>query len=94
MKSIIFDKSETLLSEFTSLCRDIKDYNEKEVEMDIISELMSSIINEWKKMIRDCIKESELCELIKKDYNSFIQDLGWNQLASQPSTFTTGSGFS
>ena len=76
MKKIKFDRAETLLSEFTSLCRDIKDYNEREVEMDIISELISGIINEWKKMIRDCIKESELCALIKKDYNSFIKDIG------------------
>ena len=75
LKKINFYKEETLFLEFTSLCKDIKDYDEREVEMDIITELCSNIITEFKKMIKDCIKESELCSLLEKDYNSFIKEL-------------------
>lgn len=78
LKKINFYKEETLFLEFTSLCKDIKDYDEREVEMDIITELCSNIITEFKKMIKDCIKESELCTLLEKDYNSFIKELNLN----------------
>ena len=77
-KKIKFYQEETLLTEITSLCKDIKDYDERGVEMEIIAELCSNIISEFKKMIKDCIKESELCTLLEKDYNSFIKDLGLN----------------
>ena len=38
-----------------------------------------AIKEELKAMIRDCIKESELCELLNMDESSLIKDLGLNK---------------
>ena len=79
LKKIKFNKMEILLKEFQNLCGDIKDYEQNENEMEIITELCDAIKKELKIMICDCIKESELFELFQMDYSSFIKNIGLNK---------------
>ena len=78
LKKINFVKVEDLFSEFQTLCKDIQDYDEKENESEIINELCERIQEELKKMIDECIKESELNKIFDMDYSSFIKYLGLN----------------
>ena len=78
-KKINFNKVDILLKEFEDLCADSKDYDEGEFENEILSELCDEIQKELKKLLFNCIKESELCELLKIDYTSLIKSLGLNK---------------
>ena len=71
-------KADTLLKEFKGLCEDIKDYNETECNEEIISKLCYTIKKELKTMIRDCIKESELCKYLNIDESSLFKELSLN----------------
>ena len=78
LDKINFNKTETLLEDFRTLCMDVKNYDEKEINDEIIKILCDEILRESKKMIKDCIKESELSELFNMDSNSIIEKLGLN----------------
>ena len=75
-EKINFNKAETLMEEFTNLCRDIKDYDEIEVSDEIISELCYTIKNEIKKIIRNSIEKLKENRFLKFDFNSLIEEIG------------------
>ena len=77
-KKIDIKKADTLLKEFKSLYEDINDYNESECNEEIISKLCDTIKKELKTMIRDCIKESELCKYLNIDESSLFKELSLN----------------
>ena len=78
LDKINFKKAENLFNDFKSLCMDIKNYDEKEVNMEIINDLCDGILKEIEKMIKDCIEESELSQLFNMDNNCLIEKLGLN----------------
>ncbi len=71
LQKINFKEAETLLNSFKDICIGIKDYNEGYN----LSEICDDIKNELKKIMCECIKESELCELCEMDYTSLIKGL-------------------
>ena len=64
-KKINFKKAGVLFEEFTSLCKDIKYFDETEVSDEIISELCDSIEREIKKITKDSIETLKKNKLLK-----------------------------